>query len=823
MAIDKRILERLAFQFSQARPILFTGAGFSLGTKDVAGALLPSGEGFANELWKLCFGDDAREADSHLADLFHAAHTRKRTELTDLLRRRFTIDPSSLGDHFRLWFSMPWKRIYTLNVDNLASAASLRFTLPRRLTPRSACRPEDQHHAPSQGVDVVHLNGLAEHGPDGVTFSVRQYSERLTAQDPWYAQLSAELLSYTVVFVGTPLEESTLWQHIEYRGSKTPRSRELRPHSYLVSPRISRARAALLDELNVEWVQMTGEQFALEVLAQLGEAAEAGLAKCAASVAAPDNAVSDVAALLAKHTRRSTSLFLMGDDPQWDDISQGRAIDRDCDAGLLSQARALSEPRLRGEGAGTPAACLVVTGTAGSGKSTSLTRLAARLSADGVLTLWVDKTSDATAAHVRNLVLNMAARSIVVIDDIDRFGTEANTLIWELTHDENVGLLLIGLRASKVDRVINAARLPDVPLVEVSLPHLADGDIGKLLDVLTRENRLGMLRGKARSEQEKAFAEKAGRQLLVAMIEATSGRRFEEKVVDEWRELTGLSQEVYALLALASMFRYSMTREDILLATNNQTNEMLNGIDSLARRGVAVTGNDGRLRARHKLIAECLIDELRKEGRSLVNLYSSLAFMASTQVGPNTPRKSRVFAFLKSLINHAPLLRALELEGARRVYEELEQTLNWDYHYWLQRGSLEVEAGSADLADNFLSQAIALQPADPYVVTAYAYMLMRKARANPGAPQAQGYLNEALESLRSQISTRGHFDYYPFHVLGSQVLAWVRKANLGRDDKRRLLRQALGDVDAGLRKHPRNRDLATLRRDLEQEYHSAAL
>jgi len=40
---------------------------------------------------------------------------------------------------------------------------------------------------------------------------------------------------------------------------------------------------------------------------------------------------------------------------------------------------------------------------------------------------------------------------------------------------------------------------------------------------------------------------------------------------------------------------------------------------------------------------------------------------------------------------------------ARDIYEELESILSWDYHYWLQKGSLEVEAGDIRLAENFLA------------------------------------------------------------------------------------------------------------------------
>jgi hypothetical protein len=92
-----------------------------------------------------------------------------------------------------------------------------------------------------------------------------------------------------------------------------------------------------------------------------------------------------------------------------------------------------------------------------------------------------------------------------------------------------------------------------------------------LLDVLDRENRLGLLRGKLRNEQRAAFRDQAGRQLLVAMIQATSGRRFEEKAVDELVEL-GADARAYGLIAVASAYRFGLQRNEILLGLGESTN-----------------------------------------------------------------------------------------------------------------------------------------------------------------------------------------------------------------------------------------------------------
>jgi hypothetical protein len=48
------------------------------------------------------------------------------------------------------------------------------------------------------------------------------------------------------------------------------------------------------------------------------------------------------------------------------------------------------------------------------------------------------------------------------------------------------------------------------------------------------------------------------------------------------------------------------------------------------------------------------------------------------------------------------LLRTIGVMSARDFYTRLEALLSSDYHYWLQRGSLEVEVGDVRKAENFL-------------------------------------------------------------------------------------------------------------------------
>lgn len=256
-------VEYLREALASRRLFLFTGAGFSRGARDRDGRPIPSTHQLTGELWRLCFGD-ARPDGSSLADLYHHALVSRRARLRALLQRRLRVDPSSLSWRHRAWLSLPWRRVYTLNVDDLERAAARRFALD--IATVSALRRRARLHASPRRLDVVHLNGVVDDAPDGVTFSTIQYGERLARRERFYARLVEELRRHPFLFVGTQLGEAPLWQHVEMRALRSTRRR---PPSFLVASRLGRARQALLRALGIEWLPMTAERFAADVLPEL--------------------------------------------------------------------------------------------------------------------------------------------------------------------------------------------------------------------------------------------------------------------------------------------------------------------------------------------------------------------------------------------------------------------------------------------------------------------------------------------------------------------------------------------------------------------------
>ncbi len=260
---DMTRARELAAIVRSGEAMLFTGAGFSAGACARDGTRLPDSPTMVRELWTELFGPGDPD-DSTLADLYDVALLRAPDRLREYLARRLRIGDAPLPAVYARWFGAPWRRIYTLNVDDLEVAVARQFPLPRPLRSVSALAPEPPPPMPG-ALDVVHLNGLVGDDPRAVTFSTMQYAARLCSREHEYDRLVDDLRTAPFVFVGTTLDQAVLWQHVELhrRADGDPAAR---PGSYLISPSLSCARQVLLASHGIEWLRGTAAELADHLL-----------------------------------------------------------------------------------------------------------------------------------------------------------------------------------------------------------------------------------------------------------------------------------------------------------------------------------------------------------------------------------------------------------------------------------------------------------------------------------------------------------------------------------------------------------------------------
>ena len=278
-ALTTHDMQHLRNQISRGQVILFTGAGFSRDASNRLGERLPSSPELAGLLFAKLYPDEPFDESTELGELYAVAAKRDPRGVEELMGRHLSIDPTSLPEYYRIYFSFPWPRVYTLNVDELENAVAQRFELPRQPLLLSALDPATGSGAQrnADGLQVVHLNGRLTDSLGSMTFSESQYGERLAQQEPWYTRCATDIKTRPVLFVGTTLQESLLWQHLALRRRERPEGTYIpSPASIVISPHLSRVRAEMLRELNVSWFQGDAQSFAERVLTQLFRGSDAG-------------------------------------------------------------------------------------------------------------------------------------------------------------------------------------------------------------------------------------------------------------------------------------------------------------------------------------------------------------------------------------------------------------------------------------------------------------------------------------------------------------------------------------------------------------------
>lgn len=248
---------------------------------------------------------------------------------------------------------------------------------------------------------------------------------------------------------------------------------------------------------------------------------------------------------------------------------------------------------------------------------------------------------------------------------------------------------------------------------------------------------------------------------------------------------------------------------------------MLNSIDQLLTRHIATRRSDGAIWARHRTIAEIISQRLETSGQYAA-VIGGLAFLAATKVRPDMSRSERSFRLLRSVISHDRLIRIVGVESARNLYGSLESLLHWDYHYWLQRGSTEVERGDLALGEHFLNQARGLNPDDSFVNNEWAYLMFARAVASPAAERSAEMVQEAVKILEGLISF-DRVNAYAYHVLGSQGLAWARRGIYSSSERGEFLAKLIDEVKPGVAKFPGDQYIRRILEDLQKEYLQVAI
>ena len=794
--IQTTYIPHIRQQVANGAMVLFTGAGFSLGARNINDQTIPSVGLLMQELWDIRWPGEEFEEGTQLQDLYETVLANHRNDVVQLFERNFTASLERLPDWYRGLLSFPWLRVYTLNLDDLVEKVVNDIKNVRDANMVSGTTGHIAELT-DQKLDVIHLNGCVTDDPENVVFSRSQYASRVGA-DAFYSQFAADSVTRPIVYIGSTLDEGSLWEHLIARQGRGGRDKnELRPRSYLVTPSLNRSKTEILAKFNIVHIPMKGEEFYEQVLLNAEEEKEQGhrnLVNRGVAGTSSLEKVNLVSDLL--QTKNDDAEYLLGHEPTWSDIVNGKCADRECFEEIWSLVSALL--------ASTAVTSFVaITGTAGTGKSSAIMWLGKKLNKEGVTTAWLDSSGKPSKRQLLDSFKKFGNIGALLIDGADVYGRGLSDILMSLHLQHPRLIIVIETRSQKIDQIIRPVELKNYEVNEYTMPGVTDKDIDNILLVLENEHRLGVLRALSWEQRVNAFKRVANRQLLVAMYEATTGNKFAERAKDELSDLDAEERLIYGLVSAASAYRYTLTRDEILIASGDVNNDTLNKLDRLVRRKIIVHAAAGgtRVKARHRVIADLVYNVLVESGE-FKRVLRGLFMIAVAKTTDATPRNSRPARLLRTICSHGFLTRTVGVDIGRTVLSEFEYGLAWNAHYWLHRGALELSVDNIDVAENFLFQAAHLNPNDLFIDSELALLNFKKAIKNPTDIGSRSLVDSACASIESIVQRSPELGAHAIHILGNQGLEWVEVGLPEYDEKKEFLHYIEKNVKDGLVQNP---------------------
>lgn len=747
---------------------------------------------FRSSLWEALETGNADDSNAGTHQLMRVLRVKNPSRLKSIVSYHLgTPPPEDISSMVSL-LRAPWNAVVTLSPSaELEPAIAVVDSDGRRFSVFNATRDPYRLPDPSRPF-VLRLSSPApEAGTTDLTLDLRDPEHNVGSKRDWMRYVGQLLARSPVIFLADSISTIAL---LPFIGSRPTNKNAQRPPAYLVCPWIEPHEEALLLLYGVSWLKSTVAAFASEFLIPGRVEIADGLRRQRHRIQRPlENTALSLDTLL-RGAIEGSKRYLLGQAPTWGDVVGGFAAILSLSMRLTESVRSSEAPSLH-----------VVMGTAGSGRTTAMMQSAIQLKAARHNVGWIDSTA---SQGIPELLEEIEGEGFdtVFIDDVDIFGTEAPRLIDDIM-GAGVSLrsVVVGVRSVRAHLIENVAGQ-----VKMGQGALSDEDVDLLISVLRANNAIADRRQSDYDVRNSILGAARG-QLLVAMIQATSGLPFNEKIESEFRALDGTEQLVYGVLAVATAERESMTQDQILEAVDADPTLVWKAFNRILNSRLIQRVSVGqRYEVRHRLIAETVRSHLRVSGQLATVVEGVLRAFAVSAVdltdNSHPDRRGMI-----RVLNHSYLrkLRLSTLE-IRSIYGAVEDILDSDFHYWLQRGSFEVETKNYDQALHALTAAMTTPGGedDPRVLTEFAYLRLELGQSHPSVETTTLAL-DAVEDLRKVILRSGESSPHTFVVLAREGVAWLVSTEIGESRRKELAHDIEGLLKLGARLSDTNNVVAS--------------
>ncbi|MCZ0939396.1 MAG: SIR2 family protein [Caldilineaceae bacterium] len=627
-----------------------------------------------------------------------------------------------------------------------------------------------------------------------------------------------------IIFVGYSISDPHIQQILFDLTDKTIR----RPPFYLVSPKIDAIETRHWSRNSVDTIEATFEDFlselnysipqlAREFPARLGDGKLTIRKYYSSGVPSEPAFLSKYLALSASHIHIGLSPefqdpreFYRGYDNGWGCITQKLDAKRSITDSALSDAVFVEEEDRR------PAELFMLKGPGGNGKTVSLKRIAWEAGVThNRLVLYVTGPDGLNIEPLTEIHRLTKERIFLFVDRVALVRNELYDLL-RAARTRSVPLTVIGAERDNEWNIYCEQLEPFVSL-EFAVRYLSEREIENLLGLLEEHEALGLLKGLSIEKRVEKFVERAGRQLLVALHEATLGKPFEDIIIDEFRRIEpraarSLYLNICALHQFGAPVRAGLISRASGIRFEQFQTQFLQPLENVVHVVSGSPHRDVHYRSRHEHVAGIVFQRILPNVEDRFDLLARLLMAINIEYSSDNETFSR-------LIRGRGIAEVLSnIDLGRLFYDRVEAAAPNNDFILHQRAVFEMRhtEGSLNQAEAAATRAHELNPKSQSIKHTQAGIARRMANETNDPLQKKHLRQSARRKLASGTSRSNEYDLSTYARLAIDEFKELLKSldSSGVEEAPQELIESVKDTETtiqrSLQRYPESSELLSI-------------
>jgi len=763
-------------QIRSGKVVLILGAGASLGAIDSKGNKAPKTDELRDVLSDKFLG--GRLKNRGLSQVAECAISESSTvAVQEMIRELF--EPLEPTEAHKLLPSFRWWGIATTNYERLIEKAYL--GAPGRVQDLSPVIENgdrvDEYARDPRNLLLLKLHGCITRtaNPDcPLILTVDQYVDHRIGRSRLFDRLTDWGFEHVFVFVGHSLQDPDIRQLLK----DLTKEGANRARFYCVVPDADPIEQRALEQQRITVISGTFADFMKALDSAIATPFRSIiLAPTASSLPIADR-FRDRTALPSKNLAQFLTLdvdyvnslqptetvapkdFYTGYNPGFSAIEQSLDVRRQISDEILTDVFLANESERSGR-----LELILIKAHAGAGKTVLMRRLAWEASHDyGCICLFLRTNGIINVAALSELVDLCSQRVFLFVDDSADRVREFESLVSQIGA---AGRHVTVITAERINEWNVFCQSFSAHVTEVyELRYLTSVEIGGLLTLLEKHDAEGELKSLPASDKRKEFEERAGRQLLVALHEATLGLPFVEIIRNEFDHIWPLeAKQVYLTICVLNRLNVPV-RAGIIsrvhgIAFEDFKQRMLTPLEHIVQAEFDSVSRDYVYRARHPHIAQIVFDTILVKQEDRFDSY--MRCLGALNIDYSTDRIAfRQMTRAKVVIDLFPShdLGLLLYKSALERAGQNDGTLAHQMALY----ELNRPEGTLSEAETLMAKAAELRPYDISITHSFAELQLRLSEEARTPLEKEKYLREAT-SLCREYNRRAKGESYGFSTL----------------------------------------------------------